>query len=189
MTRRTLRVFDPASGQPLTPPMNHNDDIEAVAFSPDGRWIATGCEDMQARLFAAATGELSGPAMAHGGFVDAVAFNHDGTLLATASNDARLHLWEVPGGQSAGHRITTPSAARRIFFSPDSLRLTGWYGDAAKSIFRTASLAIESPPRLTMTDYLTAISGFRMNPAGDIEPVPAGELQELWKSLRPPAQK
>jgi WD40 repeat protein len=185
--RRTLRIFDPANGQPLTLPMSHNDDIQAVAFSPDGRWIATGCEDMQARLFDSVTGVLSCPARAHGGFVDAVAFNHDGSLLATASGDASLHFWEVPGGQSAGHRITTPAAARHIFFSRDSGRLTGWYGTSERSVFRTANLAITAPDGLTLHAYLTAISGFRMNAAGDIEPVPAGELHELWKSLRPPA--
>jgi WD40 repeat protein len=182
--RRTLQIFDPGNGHALTPLMEHNDDIQALAFSPDGRWIATGCEDMQARIFETASGRICCPPMVHGGFVDALAFNHDGTLLATASGDARLHLWEVPGGQSAGHRITTPSAARRIFFSPDARRLTGWYGTPDRGVLRTASLEIEPPSGMTMADYVTAVSGFRMNAAGDLEPVPADELLPFCKRLR-----
>ena len=185
MLQRSLQIFDPANGRPLTPAMSHNDDIQALAFSPDGRWVATGCEDMQARIFDSATGRLCCPPMAHGGFVNAVAFNCESTLLATASGDSRLHLWEVPNGQSAGHRITTPSAARKIFFSPDSRRLTGWYGVADGQVFRTASLEVRPPSGISMEDFVTAVSGYRINTGGNLEPVPAGELSALWKALRP----
>jgi hypothetical protein len=40
---------------------------------------------------------------------------------------------------------------------------------------------------MTLPDYLTAISGFRMNAAGNIEPVAAEDLKELWQRLHLPA--
>ncbi len=37
----TARVWDAATGQPITPPMKHEDNVSHAAFSPDGRRVVT----------------------------------------------------------------------------------------------------------------------------------------------------
>ena len=65
-----------------------------VAFSPDGRLLATASKDKTARLWDPATGECLRTLTGHDDFVRGVAFSPDGRLLATASNDKTARLWD-----------------------------------------------------------------------------------------------
>ncbi|PCC75646.1 WD40 repeat [Nannocystis exedens] len=92
------RLIDLAEGtsRPLT---GHRGSVTALAFSPDGRLLATGAADRTARLYraddpAAAAREF-GP---HSGSVTVLAFAPDGQRLATGSWDRRVRVWPLDGG-------------------------------------------------------------------------------------------
>ena len=65
-----------------------------MAFSPDGRLLATASADETARLWDPATGEYLRTLTGHDDGVVGVAFSPDGRLLATASNDKTARLWD-----------------------------------------------------------------------------------------------
>ena len=65
-----------------------------VAFSPDGRLLATGSADKTARLWDPATGECLRTLAGHDRGVFGVAFSPDGRLLATGSWDNTARLWD-----------------------------------------------------------------------------------------------
>ena len=44
---KTARVWDAASGQPITQPMRHTNDVNHAAFSPDGRRVVTASDDQR----------------------------------------------------------------------------------------------------------------------------------------------
>jgi WD40 repeat protein len=82
--------------------MTHLARIRAVAFSPDGRMVLTGCADGGARLWDAATGKLLGPPVRHQSPVRFVSFSPDGRTILTGSTDKLIRLSQVSSPMTGG---------------------------------------------------------------------------------------
>jgi hypothetical protein len=100
-----------------------------VAFSPDGRTLATASDDKTARLWGVADGKPLATLAGHEGYVISVAISPDGRTLATASSDNTARLWSIPDGKPlatlAGHADCLWSVA----ISPDGRTLATASGD------------------------------------------------------------
>jgi WD40 repeat protein len=73
----------------------HTDCPRSVAFSPDGRWLASGSFDKTVMLRETATGRVRRVLKGHTSYVMAVAFSKDGRTLVSAGDDGTLKLWPV----------------------------------------------------------------------------------------------
>src|SRR5207249_6272615 len=71
--------------------------VEALAFSPDGRMLATGSSAGMVRLWDAVTGKELHQLAGHQGGVKALVFSAQGKTLASGGTDTTALVWDVAG--------------------------------------------------------------------------------------------
>jgi tetratricopeptide (TPR) repeat protein len=76
----------------------HQGWVRSVAFSPDGRLLASGSNDQTIKLWEVASGGLKQTLGGRRNWVLSVAFSPDGRLLASADLDNTIKLWDVASG-------------------------------------------------------------------------------------------
>jgi DNA-binding beta-propeller fold protein YncE len=77
----------------------HTHGVTSVAWSPDGKRVATASWDHTASVWDAATGQETLTLKGHTGFVTSVAWSPDGKRVATASSDNTARVWDAATGQ------------------------------------------------------------------------------------------
>ena len=103
--------------------------VFSVAFSPDGKTVASGSEDRTIRLWNVETEENIATFTGHKDVVFSVAFSPDGKMLASGAQDDMVKLWDVETGQNL-HTLKHNYRVFSVAFSPDGKVVAGgaWSG-------------------------------------------------------------
>jgi hypothetical protein len=143
----------------------HERSVYSVAFSPDGKMLATESSE-GALLWRVSDGALLAT-LPHESDVRIVAFSPDGKVLATGSNDGRARLWRV----SDGALLTTlphESLVYSVAFSPDGKVLaTGddegrarlWRKETGSNRLASLLFALASIPASTVPKWSRYVAG------------------------------
>jgi WD40 repeat protein len=129
----------------------HTDVVYPVAFSPDGRWIASGGWGNPVRLWDAATGAPCA-ALPHPSVVHGLAYGPDGRWLVTACvADHRLRIWDVATARLRKEIELPAGKLRSVTVRPDGRRLAASAYVEEDKVHRLHVFDVESGRRLSST--------------------------------------
>jgi WD40 repeat protein len=122
-----VRLWDVETGKEQTRMGGDDKYVMGLAFSPDGKTVATTAFKGTAKLWDCATGRLRLELPAHDGYSFAVAFSPDGTTLATGGSSPVAHraqldvgevrLWDPATGRSRGDPLSLDYVPWSVAFS------------------------------------------------------------------------
>ncbi|KAF3890175.1 MULTISPECIES: WD40 domain-containing protein [Nostocales] len=124
---------EPRRGKLFRTFVGHSATVWRVAFSPDGKMVATGSGDNTVKLWNL-EGKLLRTFKGHTAAIWGVAFSPDGKILASGSVDATVKLWKLDGTEIKTLRGHT-AAIRQIAISPDGSVLASGGDDNTLTIW------------------------------------------------------
>jgi WD40 repeat protein/serine/threonine protein kinase len=138
------RVWETATGRPVTPWIRHEGAVQRAVFSPDGRFFLTTCSGglagrHQAQVWEAATGRPVGPALVHTEWGLHGSFSPDGRLLVTASSDGIARVWDAATGKALLALAEHTGPVGHVAFSPDGRRLVTASDDGTARVWETGT--------------------------------------------------
>jgi WD40 repeat protein len=139
----------------------HTNRVRSIAYSPDGKLLASGGDDNTIHLWniAARSGVTLGR---HQDWVFAVAFSPDGTILASGSQDHTVRLWEVNTGRMLKTLVGHSAPVNSIAFSPDGKLLASAGDDHTIRLWDINTCRLVS----TLAGHKFAMSSLAFSPDG-----------------------
>ncbi len=147
----------------------HSDLIYAMAWSPDGKLLATGGYDHLVLLWDTSSGKLVRTLKGHNGAVFSVSFNPDGSLLASASGDQTVKIWRVRDGERLDTLKEPQGQQFSVAFTPDGNHLVAGGFDKRLRIWSLKSRDKAEINPLVESRYAHegTITALRVLPGGD----------------------
>jgi WD40 repeat protein len=130
-----------ANGQIWVPgtPLPHDGAVQAVAFSPDGRYVATGAVDGTARIWDTVTGSPVGSVLQHESAITALSYSPDGSRILTATRDSTARLWDARSGAPLEIVFRHRSGITSATFSADGRQVVTTSYDSSATVWEAAT--------------------------------------------------
>src|SRR4029077_6436363 len=110
-----LKLWDTATGTRCRLMQGDTGLVLSIAFSPDGKWVASGNGDHTVRVWSTETGELLHTLRGHGFLVYRVQFHPDGKGIISASpvlldneewlSEMEIIVWEAASGRQLSRKV------------------------------------------------------------------------------------
>lgn len=146
-----------AMGEPM---VGHAGRIPVIAYSPDGRWLATGGLDQTVRLWDPAHSKQPRPPLWHDGSLRWLAFVGDGQELFSVTEEGHMYLWNTASGQLRVPAWRVPGVLQEaVTMSLDQEQIVALYSDGIVRIWsrRDGQLHHEQPLQVAGHSALAAI--------------------------------
>jgi tetratricopeptide (TPR) repeat protein len=148
-----------------------------VAFSPDGKRIATCSIDHTAKVWDASSGKQEFTLTGHKDQVRAIAFSPDGKRLATASWDKTVKIWDANSGMEMTSLQGHTDHVEGVAFSPDGK----WIASASSDKTARVWDAITGKQRLRLPGYFNWVLGVAFSPDSKRLATASGNTVRVWE--------
>jgi WD40 repeat protein len=161
-------------------PYNRQSSIWDIAFSPDGKIVASAGDDGAIDLWDVADGNaIDAPLLRHSGPVKAVSFSPDGNWLASGGKDKLIRLWDV-ATQKGIREFASRSDIRSIAFSPDGRMLVSGGGRSIAHVWNPVTGELIAECRDTRQG---SMGNIKFSPDGSVFACSSVAAQiQLWNS-------
>jgi WD40 repeat protein len=179
--RRTLTELVPYGSQPL--PMyltGHREQAISVAWSPDGRHLASGSGDLGAIIiWDSQSGEQVASLTSHTFETNTVAWSPDGGRLAFDSRGDTVTIWDSQNRKQVATLTGHTNSVNSVAWSPDGSRLASGAGDGVIIIWNSQS----GEQAITLTGHIFEVNSVAWSPDGHHLASGAGdETIIIWDS-------
>jgi WD40 repeat protein len=163
--------------------LEHEGSVQAIALSPDGRYLATASQDYPVRVWEM-TGGREVARLEHERVVTAVnidmgvAFSPDGQYLATASGDHTARVWEATSGREV-IRLTHQDLVWAVAFSPDGQYLATASQDCTARVW-----AVTSGHEVTRLPHEREVRVVAFSPDGQYLATASSSIARVWEATR-----
>ncbi|MDQ2855992.1 MAG: WD40 repeat domain-containing protein, partial [Acidobacteriota bacterium] len=114
-------LWDAATGSEIGVLKGHGKGVTQVAFSRDGRFVASGSTDNTIRIWEVATKRELRTLVGHTANIESIDFSPDGRLLASASEDGGTFLWDATTGEHLLTLISLDDGGEWMVVTPQGL--------------------------------------------------------------------
>jgi WD40 repeat protein len=121
----------------------HTDQVNSLAFSPDGKTLASGSDDNTVKPWSIPDGVLKATLTGHEAPVTSVAFSRNGKWLASGSSDNTVKLWSMPS-RGANATLTADHNVASVAFSRDGTLLASGCSDNIIKLWSVLKRTLEA---------------------------------------------
>jgi WD40 repeat protein/serine/threonine protein kinase len=169
----SARLWDARTGQPLSPPLRHDQQISWGAFSPDGRSIVTVSRDKTARVWDATNGDPLTSPLLHNAIVVGAFWSDNGKRLVTVTTDHHIQAWDL----SSGEPLTPPRKFQTLEGSESHATMLAPAGLSER-------LRRDDRPVADLVLLAQMMAVGRVDSGGNVVPLQLQELTSAWQFLR-----
>ena len=156
-------------------------NVKGVAFSPDGRHLATACEDGTLKLWDTGSWQCLHTFLKGAGDVVTVDFSPDGRLLAVSGERPQIRLYEVSSRKFVGTLAGHTSKVRSVTFSPDSKRLASASDDRGIRVWNIQKQTCD----LVLHGHFDGVNDVAFSPDGRLlASAGSGSTVKIWDLTR-----
>ncbi|MGH9907919.1 MAG: eIF2A-related protein [Pyrinomonadaceae bacterium] len=117
----SIKLWDAQTGTEVSTLAGHNNFVMRMAFSPDGRLLASGGFDNTIKIWDVNTGRQLRSFVGHAGSITALDFTPDGKFIVSGSDDGSARLWSTETGALRATLVSLNQGNDWLVVTPDGL--------------------------------------------------------------------